>query len=127
MKSALFILVIAIVSLTNVIGQTKTELANASDFKEQVSNTNTILVDIRTPQEFNASRMENAINIDFYSPSFISQMDQLPKDKTIMIYCRSGNRTGQATRRLSVLGFTKIVDLKHGLIGWQQINGELVQ
>lgn len=77
------------------------------------------LVDIRTPQEYATGHIKNAINIDFYKPSFLNKMEAtLDKNKPVYLYCRSGNRTGTASRILSEAGFKKIYDLKGGINNW---------
>jgi len=99
----------------------------AQEFQAQIQNNSVLLVDIRTPQEFQSGHIENAINIDFYASDFLVKMNELPKDKPVYIYCRSGNRTGQAASKLKQLGFPKVVDLKGGIKTWSQINGKLVR
>ncbi len=77
-----------------------------------------ILVDIRTPMEFNSWHMEGAQNIDFYENSFNSEINKLPRDKPIFIYCHSGNRSGRALERMSAMGFKYVYDLGGGASNW---------
>ena len=76
------------------------------------------LIDIRTPQEFAQGHIKNAVNINFYSPDFMEKMNKLDKNKDLYLYCRSGNRTGTASKKLSSSGFKKIYDLKGGINNW---------
>ena len=78
-----------------------------------------ILLDIRTPQEFNASKIEGAINIDFYNRAFAENLNKLDKKETYFVYCRSGNRTGQSMRIFKSLGFTDIYHLHRGIVDWK--------
>jgi rhodanese-related sulfurtransferase len=95
------------------------ELLNANTFHEQVMGKEVQLIDIRTPQEFVKGHIDDAININFYAPSFVAQMEKsLDKSRPIYIYCRSGNRTGQASRILSRKGFVKVYDLQGGIGTW---------
>ena len=72
------------------------------------------VVDVRTPGEFNTGHFENAVNLDFYSPDFSTQLDKLDKTKPVYLYCRSGNRSGKAAKMLVDKGFGEIYDLKGG-------------
>ena len=78
------------------------------------------LIDIRTPGEFTEGYIEGAINVNFYDKDFNAQMAKLNKDKELYIYCRSGNRSGKAAKRLKDQGFTKIYDLQGGILNWNR-------
>lgn len=78
------------------------------------------LIDIRTPKEYDEGYIEGAININFFDRDFNAQMAKLDKDKELYIYCRSGNRTGKAAKRLKDQGFTKIYDLQGGILNWNR-------
>lgn len=77
-----------------------------------------ILVDVRTPKEFNAGHMENALHIDWLGDSFMSEFEKIDKDKTIYLYCRSGKRSANATKYLDSLGYKHVYNLKGGYIAW---------
>ena len=72
----------------------------------------------RTPNEFENGHIENAVNIDFKAADFIENISALNKNKTLLIYCRSGNRSGKAAKIMDSLGFTKIYDLEGGFMNW---------
>lgn len=80
--------------------------------------TDEIIIDIRTAPEFANGIIEGAINIDFYSPTFADDLNALDKDVHYVIYCRSGNRTGQSLRTFSELGFTQVTDVGGGIVNW---------
>ncbi|MGB0526022.1 MAG: rhodanese-like domain-containing protein, partial [Flammeovirgaceae bacterium] len=58
------------------------------------------------------------ININFNSPDFISEVDELDKNKSYFIYCRSGARSANACMQMSTMGFTKLTNLQGGILGW---------
>ena len=58
------------------------------------------------------------MNIDFKAADFIENISALNKNKTLLIYCRSGNRSGKAAKIMDSLGFTKIYDLEGGFMNW---------
>lgn len=78
------------------------------------------LVDVRTPDEFEQGYIPAAMLIDFKSPDFKEQLKVLKKRRPVAIYCRSGNRSGQAFEILKAMGFRKIYDLEGGITAWQQ-------
>ena len=66
----------------------------------------TVIIDVRTPAEFASGHLVGAINIDIQSPDFRDQVMALETDGEYFIYCRSGNRSGQAISEMSQMGFT---------------------
>lgn len=85
------------------------------DFREQLDSTpEAVLLDVRTPREFQSGTLPNAQNIDFMSASFRTRVAELDKDKVYFIFCRSGNRSGQAGRIMKKMGF-QVRDLAGGI------------
>jgi rhodanese-related sulfurtransferase len=70
----------------------------------------TVIVDVRTPAEFAEGHLEGAVNIDLQSADFTAAISELPTDGTYIIYCKSGNRAGQAMTQMTSLGFTDMVN-----------------
>ena len=70
----------------------------------------TVIIDVRTPEEYAAGHLEGALNIDVQSPNFDSLIATQPVDGEYVLYCRSGNRSAQATARMQSLGFTSVTD-----------------
>jgi rhodanese-related sulfurtransferase len=79
---------------------------------------NVLLVDIRTPEEYASGHIENAINIDFYSPLFIPQLLEVAEGKRLFIYCRSGSRTSSAFRQLTNLGLD-VTEMRGGILSYK--------
>lgn len=77
-----------------------------------------VLLDVRTPEEVADSRIPNSINIDFRSPDFINEVDELDKNKSYFVYCRSGARSANACMQMSTMGFEKLTNLHGGILGW---------
>ena len=76
------------------------------------------IIDVRTPSEFKKGHIENAINVDFKAANFIENISFFDKNKTLLIYCRTGNRSGKASKLIDSIGFSKIYDLKGGFMNW---------
>ena len=76
-----------------------------------------IILDVRTPEEFADKHIPGAINIPNETIS-TEEIPELPdKDQLILVYCRSGNRSKQASEKLVALGYTNIVEFG-GIIDW---------
>lgn len=77
------------------------------------------MVDVRTEKEFDTKHIKNAINIDWKSQNdFEAKVLQLDKNKPVYVYCQSGNRSGQAAKRLTELGFN-VYDIEGGVMKWE--------
>lgn len=118
-----FVAFILIKIVKQPIGQEN--LANVSQFKSIAEQNNTILIDVRTSEEFSQSQIAGAINIDFYSDDFVEQISNLDKNKSYAIYCRSGNRSEAATKLFLEHGFKKVTNLQGGIMAWESENAEV--
>ena len=65
----------------------------------------TVIIDVRTPAEFASGHLEGALNIDVHSPDFAAQIMELDPSGEYFVYCRSGNRSGQAIAQMTQMGF----------------------
>lgn len=91
---------------------------NGSTFKERfLVSKNAMLIDVRTPGEFNSGTIKGAKNINVTGTDFNQQLAKLPKDKEYFLFCRSGARSGHACRVMSSRGF-KAVNLSGGIGTW---------
>lgn len=81
-------------------------------------NSDFIILDIRTLEEYESGHLENSIRIDFYSEDFEEQLDKLDKNKTYLIYCRSGNRSSKALNIMLEIGFKEVYHISGGIIEW---------
>ena len=86
--------------------------------QQNKGNPDFLIIDVRTPEEFKDGHIENAILIDFYSENFKDELAKLDREKTFSIYCRSGNRSGQAVDIMAELGFQEIYNLSVGIQEW---------
>lgn len=79
-----------------------------------------VILDVRTPEEFAEGHIDDAIMIDFYSDDFADQLAGLDPDVPYVLYCRSGNRSGQTLAIMEQLGFTSVQDVDGGALAWQE-------
>lgn len=70
----------------------------------------TVIVDVRTPEEFATGHLEGAVNVDLQSGDFEAEISSLPVDGEYVVYCRSGNRSAQAVDVMATNGFDDVVD-----------------
>ena len=95
------------------------ELDSAS-FAEKINNDkNGVVIDVRTPMEYNQGHLADSLLIDINNPSFADEIGKLDKTKNYYIYCRSGQRSWHAGNYMLKQGFQTVAHLAPGIIGWQ--------
>jgi rhodanese-related sulfurtransferase len=94
------------------------ETVDASSANEFIAEPATVLLDIRTPEEFAEARIDGSVNIDFYAADFADQIGALDRDTTYVVYCRSGNRSGRAMELFRDLQFTDVREVGGGIVSW---------
>ena len=77
-----------------------------------------VILDVRTPEEFAAGHVDGAIMIDFYAADFEDRVAELDPDVPYLLYCNSGNRSGQTVPLLHELGFNDVADVDGGIQAW---------
>ncbi|KJD31650.1 rhodanese [Tamlana sedimentorum] len=95
------------------------------EWQEQLADdNNAVILDVRTDAEVADGIIPNAIHLDIYKgQEFIEEIDKLDKTKNYYVYCRSGNRSGQACKLMEELGFENAYNLEGGMLQW---TGEVV-
>lgn len=86
-----------------------------------------VVLDIRTPEEFNEARLDGATNIDYYDADFADQLDTLDKNDPYVMYCRSGNRSSDAVKTMKDLGFTEVYEIDGGIVNWYESGYPVVE
>ncbi len=81
---------------------------------------NLVILDVRTPEEFAEGHLEGAILIDFYEDNFADELAQLDPEVPYLLYCRSGNRSGQTAEMMGELGFNDVADVDGGILAWNE-------
>ena len=83
------------------------------------NNSNAEIIDVRTPDEFAEGFIPKAKLINIQNPSeFTSGVEQLDKDKSYYVYCRSGKRSEMACQVMENMGFKDVNNLETGIIEW---------
>ena len=92
-------------------------IISESDFVE-IQGSDYTLIDVRTQDEFDLGHIDSAINLDFYSETFQNDILSLPKNETIVLYCRTNNRSSKTANILKENGFKEISVLEGGITEW---------
>jgi len=118
----LFLLVPLLISCTL---ETEPEVAEDSEYiridadeaKEMMENEDVIIVDVRTEAEFEEQHIEGAILIPDYEIEDLAEEKLPDKEATILVYCRTGRRSENASRALIEMGYTSVYDFG-GIVDW---------
>lgn len=90
---------------------------SAEEAKERMDAGDVIVLDVRTPEEFEEGHIQGAILLPDYEIVGKAETVLPDKDTVILVYCRSGNRSEMAAKKLVELGYTGIHDFG-GIINW---------
>lgn len=94
------------------------ENIDVAQFKEKMTESNIVILDVRTPKETAQGKIEGTLEINFFDPKFASKVQNLDKSKTYLVYCRSGNRSAKACNIMAKNGFENLYNLKGGYNAW---------
>jgi phage shock protein E len=98
---------------------TKIKGVGVEEFDKLRADKANVVLDVRTPKEFQAGHIPGALNIDLHSPDFDKRIGELDKNKTYLVHCASGGRSAVACKKLGSLGFKELFDLRPGFNGWR--------
>lgn len=86
--------------------------------QNNLNNGNFVILDVRTPQEYQQSHIKNAVNINYNSDNFENLLNELDKSKTVLVYCQSGSRSSSAANVMINIGFNDIYNMLGGISAW---------
>ena len=91
---------------------------NAGDFRKKLDSADHVVcLDVRTREEYLSGHIHGARNLDVLSLDFVSRLDELDKNKTYLVYCRSGSRSANACAMMASRGF-EVYNLLGGVMYW---------
>ena len=93
---------------------------NVGDFHQEIKKRSSIIIDVRTPKEYKRGAIRGAFNFNFLSKKFIDNFKGLSKNEPLYVYCKSGEKSYNASLKLSKLGFTNVFHLKGGYLTWMK-------
>ena len=104
-----------------------TEISVISDAQfPEIQDTDYIIVDVRTAEEYESGHIQDAVNFDFYSESFQNDILTLDKSSSIILYCRTQNRSTKTANYLKENGYKEITVLEGGITSWVKNGNDLV-
>ena len=92
----------------------------------EIQDSDYILVDVRTAEEYESGHIQDAVNFDFYSESFQNDILSLDKSSSIILYCRTQNRSTKTADYLKENGYKEITVLEGGITSWVKNGNDLV-
>jgi len=101
------------------------EVDAAAAAKMIEKNSEVVVLDVRTPEEFGEGHIAGAVNIDFKAAGFREEVAKLDKSKSYLVHCRSGARSSQSLEVFKELGFSEIHHMGGGFNEWSAA-GKLV-
>lgn len=112
-----------VIFILNVVILFSHEKVNANDFKSKIEKTkNSIILDVRTKDEYKKGHLVKSQNIDIYDAKFEDKVKKLDKTKTIFVYCHAGGRSSDACEIMTKLGFKSIIELEEGYSEWLKLS-----
>ncbi len=88
-----------------------------NEFRELMENSDSLLIDVREPAEFSRAHLEGAQSMPLRE--LLNNAGDLPRDRRLLISCRSGRRTARALFVLEDFGYDKLVGLRGGILAWR--------
>ena len=122
MKVFPFLLAAAIVfmGLSHIEAQNDANyLMSATEFSQKIDKKGQILLDVRTPSEYESGHLANSINIDWNGSDFDQQISKLDSKEAVYIYCLSGGRSHTAAEKMRSKGFT-VYEMEGGILQWRK-------
>jgi len=96
-------------------------LISANDFNQMIRNDkSSIIIDVRTPEEFNKGHLRNSLNVNWFDENFDENLKIFNKDLPVFVYCLSGGRSSKANQKIKSLGFKNVYELDGGILEWRK-------
>ena len=86
-----------------------------------------VILDVRTPEEFESGHIERAININYHTDTFVEDLNKLDKNKTYLVYCRTGRRSGDTVDIMTKQGFKELYRTDGDIVKWKSEGLPLVK
>lgn len=127
--ASFLVVLIAILIFASRTGDSPAGIQNVTveEAKKMVEQEDVFVLDVRTPYEFNSSHIEGATLIPVknsggsnLSPDQLleGRINEVPKDKKILVYCKSGNRSASAAKILVNAGYSQVYNMEGGIGAW---------
>ena len=88
--------------------------------KQFIPEKNAVIIDVRTPEEFNKGHLRNSLNVNWFDENFDKNLKIFNKDLPVFVYCLSGGRSSKANEKIQSLGFKNVYELDGGILEWRK-------
>lgn len=108
-------------SSPSAFAQSSSKTISAVEFQNQLKNDGKVVIlDVRTPEEFNTGHLDQAKNLNIYDATFQESISKMDKTQPVYVYCKGGGRSANAVKKMQELGFATVYELKGGIMAWEQ-------
>lgn len=94
--------------------------AEQFDALRKADTNSTVLLDVRTKDEYREGHIPGAVLLDFNADDFEQRLAKLDKDKTYLVHCAVGGRSARACKKMEKMGFGKLYNLEGGMVAWEK-------
>jgi rhodanese-related sulfurtransferase len=124
------------ISVNNTVTDTKVSdkntytNINVQQGKEMIDRGEVFILDVRTPEEYATGHIKNSTLLavqDIPAKELDINLKEIPKDRSILVYCRSGSRSVAASTILVGNGFSKVYNMQGGITEWMNAGYETVK
>jgi rhodanese-related sulfurtransferase len=105
----------------------KVKNIGVNEFESKAADKSAVILDVRTPKEYQAGHLPGAVNVDFNAPDFDQKIAKLDKDKTYLVHCAVGGRSAKACDKMSALPFKDVYNLEGGIKAWEKAGKKVVK
>ncbi|MCE2497177.1 MAG: rhodanese-like domain-containing protein [Flavobacteriales bacterium] len=91
---------------------------DSAAFEAGMNSEGAVIIDVRTPGEWYEGVIPGALLIKVMDPSFADRVNEMDREKSYYVYCRSGNRSGMVASFMAQRGFTQVYNLQDGIMSW---------
>jgi rhodanese-related sulfurtransferase len=116
----LWLLLCSTATLAQTVEKDSIQVLSIAQFEKLSSKKKSKIIDVRTPEEVTEGHLVGAPTINFLGATFASEVQKLNKNKTYLLYCRSGSRTRKAADAMQKIGFKHVYMLDGGIIAWKE-------
>jgi phage shock protein E len=114
-----FLVACALLMLTSMAAEPK-NISIDDTAKLLSKDTNVVVLDVRTPKEFQAGHIKGATNINFQDKDFADRVAKLDKSKTYVIHCAAGGRSAKACSQIKDMDFKNMLHMNEGFNAWSK-------
>lgn len=116
----LTLLLFSTVTIAQTVEKDSVQVLSIAEFEKLSAKKKSKIVDVRTPEEVAEGHLVGARTVNFLGANFNSEVQELNKNKTYLLYCRSGSRTPKAADAMQKMGFKHVYMLDGGITAWKE-------